>query len=243
MSTRDYLWPFWRYFGAKWKIARSYPLPRHRVIVEPFAGAAGYALRHYRHDVVLVEKYPIVAEVWRFLIGASRADVLQIPYVEHVDDLPSSTPVGARYLVGFMLGAGDSRPRPKMSSMVRRDGGWKPDRLADQVDRIKHWRIIEGDYALAPDVEATWFVDSPYQERGGRDKRPGAKGRVRYPHGSDDIDFTTLATWCRSRRGQVITCENVGATWLPFRPLGRFGAASPGARSHEAVWTNEGELA
>lgn len=110
--------------------------------------------------------WPVVAEMWRFLIGTTRSDVLSIPYVEHVDDLPASTPAGARYLVGFMLGAGDTRPRPRMSPMVRRDGGWSRGRLADQVGCIKHWRIVEGDYALSPDVEAMWFVDSPYQDRG-----------------------------------------------------------------------------
>lgn len=37
--------PFWRYYGGKYRAAPRYPVPLHRTIVEPFAGAAGYSLR------------------------------------------------------------------------------------------------------------------------------------------------------------------------------------------------------
>lgn len=235
-AVPERLAPFWRYFGAKWKIAPKYPAPSFPAIVEPFAGAAGYATRYHDRDVILVEKNPIVCEVWRFLIGARAADVVSIPYVEAVADLPDSVSEGARLWVGFMLGAGDSRPRARMSPMVRRDGGWNRERMAWQVDQIKHWRVIEGDYTSAPDVAATWFVDPPYRVRGARDTRPGARGRVRYPFGADSLDFGALGAWCRSRRGQTIVCENDGADWLPFTPLVVSGAAAPGARSRESVW-------
>lgn len=234
MSTG--LRPFWRYFGAKWKAAPSYPAPTHDVIVEPFAGAAGYALRYPERQVILVEKNPIVAEVWRFLIGASSDEIRRIPRVERLDDLPASTPQGARDLLGFVFGAGDTRPRPKMSPMVKRDGGWNRERAAMQVERIKHWRLIEGDFTDAPDVEATWFVDPPYSVAGARATEPKDRGRVRYPFGADAIDFDALAAWCRARRGQVMVCENAGASWLPFQPHGHGNSARPGGVSHEAVW-------
>jgi hypothetical protein len=38
-------------------------------------------------------------------------------------------------------------------------------------------------------------------------------------------------------RGQVIVCENVGATWLPFRPWRRIRSAH--GFSHEAIWIKE----
>lgn len=123
--------------------------------------------------------------------------------------------------------------------MIRRDGGWPRERLASQVAAIKHWRIIEGDYAEAPDLLATHFIDPPYQVAGARDVRPNARGRVRYPHGADTIDFAALGEWCRSRRGQVI----VGATWLPFESLGDFQSTRPGGISREAVWLNGDEHA
>lgn len=39
--------PFFTYFGAKWRAAPHYPPPTHPTVIEPFAGAAGYALRHH----------------------------------------------------------------------------------------------------------------------------------------------------------------------------------------------------
>jgi hypothetical protein len=93
------------------------------------------------------------------------------------------------------------------------------------VSRIRHWLVIEGDYSVAPDIEATWFVDPPY-ERAGR----------YYVHGSRGIDYARLAAWCRARRGQAIVCEAAGATWLPFRALGSFHSSPASKRSEEAVW-------
>lgn len=98
------------------------------------------------------------------------------------------------------------------------------ERVASQVNAIKHWRVIEADYAAVSDIEATWFVDPPYQLTG-----------YGYVHSSKAMDFATLATWCRSRRGQIIMCENPGADWLPFAPFGSVTGMS-GAPSREAIW-------
>lgn len=99
------------------------------------------------------------------------------------------------------------------------------ERVASQVTTIRHWQIIEGDYTAAPDLEATWFIDSPYEGAGRH-----------YVHGSRGIDYAALATWCRARRGQPIVCEQEGANWLPFRRLGVFKAGPATQRSAEAVW-------
>jgi site-specific DNA-adenine methylase len=60
--------PFLRYYGGKWSLAPSYPEPRFATIIEPFAGAAGYSLRYADRRVTLVEKYPVIAGIWRYLI-------------------------------------------------------------------------------------------------------------------------------------------------------------------------------
>ena len=58
----------------------------------------------------------------------------------------------------------------------------------------------------------------------------------RYRCNTRGIDFAELGAWCQSLPGQVIACENVGATWLPFRPfIAAKGNVARGV-SHEAIW-------
>lgn len=233
-NTLAGLKPFIRYYGGKWRAAPRYPAPQFDTIVEPFAGAAGYAMRHHTRNVVLVEKYPTLAEMWRYLIGVSADEIRRIPIVESIADLPAWVPSGGRTLVGFSLSAGTTAPRnvlsagrKKLRAMGRNYEGWSEaqrERCASQVDQIRHWSIIEGDYRDAPDALATWFVDPPYQGRAGDYYKEPARA----------LDFESLGTWCKARRGQVMVCENDGAAWLPFAPF--MDAKAFSGRSAEALW-------
>lgn len=230
--------PFWGYYGGKFRLAPKYPKPRYQTIIEPFAGAAGYSLRYHDRDIILVEKYPVVAEMWRFLIGTTPQEVLRIPEAEHVDDLPSWVPEGARHLVGFCLNPATTAPSKSLSAgckklrtMGRRFQGWNAahrEYVAIQVPLVKHWRIIEGDYTKAPDVKATWFVDPPYQVAGKYYK-------------AQPSDFSALGEWCLSRRGQLLVCENDGAKWLPFVPFvdAKSAANRKGTPNREALFYRE----
>lgn len=229
--------PFFCYYGGKWRAAGSlYPAPRHGLLVEPFAGSAGYALRHPHLNVALCERDPIVAAVWRYLIHVSADELLSIPDLppgESVDDLRVCQE--ARWLVGFWLNKGVSRPRKSPSKWMRsgiRPGSFWGQRvrvqLARQLESIRHWRVREGSYQDCSEIgEATWFIDPPYEAAG-----------KHYAYGSDEIDYPALALWCRSRRGQVIVCENEGASWLPFSPLAHT-KATRSKRSAEALWVSE----
>ncbi len=233
--------PFIRYYGGKWRAAPLYPAPSHDTIVEPFAGAAGYSLLHQRKRVILVEKHPPLAEMWRWLIAASPADVLAVPCVDHVEELPDAVRDGARVLVRMSFANGGAKLRNHVSTAIVKYReqhsadtvfGWSPrnrQRIASQVLAIKHWHVIEGDYTAAPDIDATWFIDPPYNNRAGR----------HYPCGSDAIDYAALGDWCRERRGQVMVCENDGADWLQFRPFATFRRGlNKTEGSREAIWTN-----
>lgn len=230
--------PFFGYFGGKWRDAlRNYPAPIHNTIVEPFAGAAGYALRYHTRKVVLCEKDETIAGVWQYLIKVSASEIRAIPNLPAegtVDDLKVCQE--ARWLVGLWLNRAASRPRRSPSRWMRdgiRPGSFWGERvretIASQVDLIRHWRLHHGDYAGAPVAgPATWFIDPPYQEAGRH-----------YHHGSADLDYVQLARWCRSRAGQVIVCENQGAAWLPFEPVGDVKTTRAGRRSVEVVWRKD----
>ncbi len=227
--------PFWRYYGGKWRMAPHYPAPRHERIVEPFAGAAGYSMRYYWHRVTLVERYATLAEMWRYLIAVTPAEVRRIPEVDDVADLPDWVPAGGRALVGFSMNSACSTPRRtlsagrrKLRALHRQFEGWTTslrERVAYQVTLIRHWAIVEGDYSLAPDDEATWFIDPPYQLAG-----------KHYVHGSSKLDYPALGEWCTRRVGQVIVCENAGATWLPFEPFMLAKAGPTNRVSQEVVF-------
>jgi len=232
--------PFFTFYGGKWRAAPHYPQPTHSVIVEPFAGAAGYSVRNPDRNVRLYDVDPVIVGVWSYLIRATEAEILALPDVsaEGVDALPSAVPQEARWLIGFWLNKGSSRPCRTPSAWMR--GGtaassfWGPsirERIASQVSSIRHWQMIHCSYADIPVAEsATWFVDPPYNNKAGSNYK------------CSDVDYSHLAGWCQGLPGQVVVCENAGADWLPFREF-RDIKANPSARggkvSKEVIWTND----
>ncbi len=235
--------PFFTFYGGKWRCAPHYPSPEYDTIVEPFAGSAGYSIRHCFKNVILVEKDPNISATWRYLLNVSESEILSLPDIEmnqSVDDL--NVCEEARLLIGWWLNGGSAQPKKKPGAWMRqhpRHGGlgwvkkgggpltWSAkvrERIAEQIEHIRHWRLIEDSYENAPDIIATWFVDPPYIHAG-----------KHYRFGSNQIDYEKLGKWCRRRRGQKVVCENVGAEWLPFKPW-REIKASRGKTSKEAVW-------
>jgi site-specific DNA-adenine methylase len=226
--------PFWRYYGGKHRAAARYPAPLHGTIIEPFAGAAGYACNYAELDVVLVEKDPKIAAIWRYLISATPGDILaigDIPEGGTVDDLDA--PQAAKWLAGFWCNDGAAQPCKTPSKWAMRGrsyDGWNDcmrSRIAAHVRSIRHWNVIEGDYTDCPDVRATWFVDPPYQTAAGR----------HYKHNL--VDFAHLSDWVQSRKGQIIACDQAGSDWLPWNRSMQIKSTSGAGRdgkSNEVYW-------
>jgi len=231
------LQPFFSYFGSKWRLAVHYPVPRFSSIVEPFAGSAGYCLHHPSAKVHLVDKNPVVVGIWRYLLAVSEAEILAIPDVPaggSIDDLPRGLPEEARWLVGFWLQRGGVRPMSGtsgwFSKVPHHPSFWGAnirERIARQLSAIRHWTVAQGDYDSVDPQKATWFVDPPYQGPGSR-----------YPCSARSIDYGHLGLWCRALPGQVIVCEQEGASWLPFRPCSDVRSVN-GKVTREVIWTND----
>lgn len=210
--------PFFPFYGSKWNIARHYPAPRHSLVVEPFAGGAGYACFYDCPRVALFDADPIIAGVWQYLMKASEDEILALPNMpevgDHVDNY--AIPQEAKWLIGFWLNRGSAQPKKSRTAYSARTdkaqlnwGQRAKERIAAQQYLLAGWTVTNAPFRDAPDFEATWFVDPPYGDK-------GKFYRIKFN------DFESLGQWTRTRRGLVITCEGSGATWLPFQPLGHF---------------------
>jgi hypothetical protein len=178
--------------------------------VEPFAGSAAYAV-HHRLDVdrvVLVERDERVVALWHRLLASSVDELLAM-----------QTPVAGGWssdlLVAFAAGRTTRDTPEEFQVSPRMAQRFRPmiERVARVLDECKHFEVHGGDYTIAPDLSATWFIDPPYQYRSGRwDRTRGG----RYLYSNRDIDFAALGAWSQTRQGQVIVCEQFGSDWLPW---------------------------
>lgn len=213
------------YYGSKSKVVSYYPVPKYGKIIEPFAGSARYALKYWDREVLLVDKYDVVVDIWNYLKQCSREDILGLPKLTVgtvISDLNISDI--ERKFLGMIAGIASVSPRNKVSPFAVIQNGRKNKMIAiaDNLFKIKHWEIKLGNYTMIENEAATWFIDPPYQFGGG------------YKFG--DMDFPKLKEWILSRQGQVIACENTKATWMNFKPMKELAGAM--GRTTEAIWSN-----
>ena len=94
--------PFFPFYGSKWRDAKRYAGPLTELVIEPFAGSAGYSTFYEPQQVLLNDVDPIICGVWDYLIKASMQEILKLPDLEvgqSVDSL--DLPQEARWLIGF----------------------------------------------------------------------------------------------------------------------------------------------
>lgn len=228
--------PFFSYLGSKWQLAKTYGAPRYSTVIEAFAGSAAYSVRWEPEHAILFDVNPRIVGIWKYLIGASEAEIMRLPLeFETVDDLDISD--GAKWLIGFWINRGNVEPCKTKGAWAKQYFGsgdckvWGEQarkRIASQVHLIRGWEVVLGSYEIAPNVEATWLIDPPYQVAGKN-------------YTFSDVDYSLLAQFSMERQGQVFVCENEGANWLPFRHVkdqrGMFGKRRSGL-SKEVLWTN-----
>lgn len=226
--------PFFSYYGSKWNLAHLYPSPDlHTKIIEPFAGSACYSLLYHWKDIELYDLDPVICSIWKYLIKVSESEILGLP-----DLLPGQTTEElsiaeeAKYLIGFWNVLGSANPKIEETSWSKsskefRSNCWGErirQRIASQLSKIRHWKITNADYGTIEDIEATWFIDPPYQKKGHK-----------YKFGTNLIDFKILGEWSKLRTGTVIVCEQKDADWLDFSPLNSVNGQK--GKSVDAVWS------
>lgn len=229
------LHPFFSYFGSKYRLAKEYPLPVCKILIEPFAGAAGYSLLHNTLNVKLYDSYEPVIELWKYLIEVTSDEILGLPLEYDGRQFSKDNPVSqcniaqeAKILIGFWLT--ESQTYSSLYPLSKsRGGNWtarKRAMIAAQVENIRHWTAECKDYQqIDIDEKCTWFIDPPYSQAGKRYKQ-------------NNINYTQLAQWCKERGGQTIVCEQLGASWLDFRTLKKHSNGSNN-KYEEVIWTND----
>lgn len=223
------------YYGGKKRLARYYPAPRYTTVVEPFAGGAAYSMFHLDslERVILIEKDERVVETWQRVLAMTPEEVLSLklpPAGNRTEDFLYMT-AAASSAIARCKGM---KVTPRMAKVVI--GQLRG--IAKMLDRAKtKVEVVCGDYADALDIEATWFVDPPYTVNVRRATGTGYPQGMGYGKGCDSqsLNYFELGDWCRERRGQVIVCEQAGATWLPFMPLHESGD-SQGRKALEVCW-------
>lgn len=222
------------YYGAKTKIASLYPEPEHDCIIEPFAGAAAYSLAHLDKTIFLNDLDDDIYETWRWLKEeATEKELLYFSKLEVGQDL-RDLPIGRghRNYLGYNASRGSAAPRniitkwsaqrkefPALASTIE----YRVKETIKILPKIQHFFLANKDYKDLPNLNATWFIDPPYQEQGKH-------------YTESDINYEELADFCATRRGQVIVCEQKGASWLPFKPLVDIQGSRK--KSTEVYWTN-----
>jgi site-specific DNA-adenine methylase len=201
---------FFSYFGAKHQHILKYPIPRFRRLIEPFAGSAAYATRYHYLEIELYDIDPLIAALWKYLINVSESEILALPN----DFSKKVEPLEAQHLIGFWVQRGSATPCKSNGYLWannRPDTSWcqnVKERIARNLKLIRHWKIFNKSYSQIDNVEATWFIDPPYESSG---------KAYRYSF----INYNHLAKWCSCRKGEIIVCEQNNANWLPFSGLYR----------------------
>lgn len=83
----------------------KFQYPKFDTIVEPFAGTAQYSLKYWDKKVILIEKYNVICDLWKWLQQCTKKDILSIRQLkcgENTDDFEWDCQE-QKDLVGFII--------------------------------------------------------------------------------------------------------------------------------------------
>ncbi len=244
--------PLFKCFGSKWLSSKTLPPPEKALICEPFAGGAGYSLRHCHKKASLFETDLNVYGLWDWLIKrATQQLILDIPV-----GVPAGTDIrtlglsdGQSLLLKHWQRTNNVGNCWTISGWGHLPGQWTANtraRIAEEFQAVKHWdvRSSSGVRVIEAQVEdcditssdVTWFIDPPYEYN--------YKYRMRYP-----INYHRMGRNIRQLKGQIIVCEALHPKsgqypkWLPFETWEKRITSRRKEGDHkyssEMLWTNQ----
>ena len=224
--------------------------PRRDLVIEPFAGSAGYSLYWKCRNVKLYDIDHDIVEMWDYLIYCSEEDIKRLPdWIDSPQQVLDLELQAEQNLITRWLSFGKRSPLTEDSSLstydefrdFHRDGiptnnkmptqsaSWSPNvkvRILRQKPLIANWTVELRDYKYIPNECAHWHIDPPYQSQ------------MKVYDKSHVIDYYHLSEWCRTRQGSVDVCEQEGADWLEFKPIKR-NINLKRSKYTEVIWRNE----
>lgn len=213
--------PLFKWFGSKWSSSKTLPSPEKDELFEPFAGGAGYSLRHYTKRVTICESNPHLYALWNWLINdATESAIREIP-----TNLPEKTDIrtlglsqGQMLLIKNWQRTNNVGNCWTISPWGNKPGQWTENtraRVASEFHHISHWNVLPDAFDTMKTYannDASWFVDPPYQ--------------FNYQYGGKVFDYNNLAQLIHNIKGQVVVCEAVCQKtqkvpmWLSFEFFG-----------------------
>jgi len=233
--------PLFKWFGSKWLSSRLLPPPEYDYLFEPFAGSAGYSLRHHERKVTVCERDPHLFTLWSWLINDASEDAIrEIPLglKEGTDIRNIGLSTGQSTLLKTWQRTNNVGDCWTISPWGNKPGQWTENtrsRVASEFQAVKHWRVERDGYStLANGSVGTWLIDPPYQ--------------YNYQYRGKPLDYDELSRLVRGLNGQAIVCEaacqKTGTlpTWLPFVFFGsRITSRRKVGDNHhskELIWTS-----
>ncbi len=218
MSLSRITGPLFKWFGSKWLSSRLLPEPQHNLIVEPYAGSAGYSLRHFTNRVIVWDDDCNLQTLWRFLVKASHFEILDIPI-----DIPEGTDIrslglstGQAMLLKHWQRTNNVGNTWTTSPWGHLPGQWTRNtraRIAAEVSAISHWEVKPIPWTL---IDCTYFIDPPYEYN------------YRYAFKREGFSHSELAKRVMAIEypAQIIVCEAIcpktrrTPSYLPFEFFG-----------------------
>lgn len=200
------------YFGGKGRLAPLYPLPKHNLIIEPFAGGAAYSWLYHTKDIWLNDVDKQIMGLFKILqspnFSARLTNILKtVSFGKGCDVSKIEMDDDVKLVINFFTNIGTSK-RNTITSWAYPKFHQRLVHLVNDSWKVKNWHLSTKTYLDLPNTKATWFIDPPYQHEGSH-----------YKFNNSTIDYSQLADWCKTRKGQVIVCESYKANWLPFVPF------------------------